>query len=178
MKTILRLSTLLALAPCPILVTCSSAPNIVHLKVSPLGMVSHATLPRQPSKTSQTILISRGGSEAAPSDKDLIETASNGFLVLFGAVSAFHGFVLACAPSLGRKLLGTGVEEGDTVAAYAEEGIGVFTIEYGLTAFLAARGKMPPEMAIGYGTIPDLLFLGKNLANGQFSEFGVQKRRA
>lgn len=163
MKTILRFSAIFSLVLCPSVATRAGAP----LKLTPFGTVSHSTFFAKPINKDKLndlqqshILVTRGGSEGIQDDKDLIATASDGFLVLFAALSAFHGFVLACVPSIGRQLLGTGVQDDDDIAVYAEEGVGVFTIEYGLTAFLAARGKMSPEMAIGYGTIPDLLFLG------------------
>lgn len=103
-----------------------------------------------------------------------LELASTVLLHLFGGVNAFHGVILAFLPSIGENLLGTsGASDGD--AAYAEEAIGAFALEYGLTGYLAGRGITTPEMAIGYGTLPDLLFLTKNLVNGKFAQFGVQR---
>lgn len=93
---------------------------------------------------------------------------------MFGIINAFHGVVLALVPDWGRSLLGTAMDEDDDLAAYAEESVGCFALEFGVTGYLAASGIASPEMAIGYGTLFDLYFLGKNLVNGKFEEFGVQ----
>ena len=145
-------------------------------RISFLGRVA----PNQPSAL-QNLSVRGGQAVTAPpiplsgsSTVDL-ELASTILLNLFGAVNAFHGVILAFLPSIGEKLLGTLGASSDDDAAYAEESIGAFALEYGLTGYLAASGVVAPDMAIGYGTLPDLLFLTKNLVNGKFAQFGVQR---
>ena len=133
--------------------------------------------------------LNRGGSAAsgAPTEPIFIEepdevsfplfsvdNTCDVLVQLFGIINAFHGVVLALVPNLGRSLLGTAMDEEDDLAAYAEESVGCFALEYGVSGYLAASGLATPEMAIGYGTLFDLYFLGKNLMNGKFEAFGVQ----
>lgn len=123
------------------------------------------------------VSIPRGGADAVEVEEDssdLTEIAKNVLIQLFGLNSAFHGFILAVVPSIGKNMLGSSADD-DPHSSYAEEAIGVFALEYGITGYLAATGLVEPEKAIGYGMLADLVFLTKNLVNGKFAEFGVQK---
>lgn len=142
------------------------------LLLSPVaGSVFKATNVAFIKPESHHVATLRAGSLEASSDS--LALASTVLLHLFGGVNAFHGMILAAFPNVGTQLLGTsGADDPD--AAYAEEAIGAFALEYGLTGFLAASGRVAADKAIGYGTLPDLLFLTKNLANGTFQKFGVQ----
>lgn len=164
-------------------VACASGPP-TPLKLTPFGLKQ--TLSgghhnnRKVDLANQPTFIVRGGSDKESSeDEDVslvsISNASDVFVQLFGVINAFHGTILALIPSIGRELLGSDIEEDDEVAAYAEEAAGCFALEYGLTGYLAATGITSPEMAIGYGTLPDVYFMSKNLLNGKFESMGVQK---
>ena len=129
----------------------------------------------KPETTRHVTTLIRAGSSSLQdsSSSSSLNLASTVLLHLFGGVNAFHGMILAAFPNVGTQLLGTsGADDPD--AAYAEEAIGAFALEYGLTGFLAASGRVAADKAIGYGTLPDLLFLTKNLANGTFQRFKVQ----
>uniref|UniRef100_A0A7S0FQB6 ADP,ATP carrier protein n=1 Tax=Minutocellus polymorphus TaxID=265543 RepID=A0A7S0FQB6_9STRA len=131
------------------------------------------------------VVSPRGGS-ALPSEpifieevKDVspllsVDSTTDILVQIFGLVNAFHGVALGLLPDVGRSLLGSAMDEEDELAAYAEESVGCFALEYGITGYLAASGLTTPEMAIGYGTLFDLYFLSKNLVNGKFASFGVQ----
>jgi len=144
--------------------------------VSPFGVRDNRQVPVPP----------RGGSSAPPSEPIFIEevngaspllsvdSATDILVQIFGLVNAFHGVALGLLPGVGRSLLGSAMDEEDELAAYAEESVGCFALEYGITGYLAASGLTTPEMAIGYGTLLDLYFLSKNLVNGKFASFGKQ----
>ena len=128
--------------------------------------------------------LPRGGSKS-PTEPIIISGATSSPLLsvdstvdvlvqIFGLVNAFHGVALGLLPGVGRSLLGSAMDEEDELAAYAEESVGCFALEYGITGYLAASGLTTPEMAIGYGTLFDIYFLSKNLVNGKFDSFGVQ----
>ena len=143
--------------------------------VSPFGIRDNRQVP----------VLPRGGS-APPSEPIFIEevndvspllsvdSATDILVQIFGLVNAFHGVALGLLPGVGRSLLGSAMDEEDELAAYAEESVGCFALEYGITGYLAASGLTTPEMAIGYGTLLDLYFLSKNLVNGKFASFGKQ----
>ena len=148
-----------------------------RLNVSPFGFKK---APKS-AHSNANLFISRGGSDAIePVESSILslDFASDALIQLFGVLNAFHGIILAVIPNIGRKLLGSKLDEDDDAATYAEEAVGVFAIEYGLTGYLAATGRTSPEKAVGYGTLLDLYFLTKNLLNGKFEKFGVQKLMA
>lgn len=140
--------------------------------------------------------LARGGGRAAAADdgevatteetvgKDGPSTAvspvlrftSDALLPTFAAVTALHGAAFAFAPAFGSKFspLIDEVEPG-SVEEYCLEAAGCFVLELGITGYLAASGIAGPTRAIGYGMIPDLYFLLKNLGNGRFEKFGCKK---
>jgi len=146
-----------------------SSLNLLITKKPPFVTSNDSELPEK------FVSIPRGGADTVEKEsKDLIEISANVLIQLFGLNSAFHGIILACVPSIGKNLLGSNVDD-DPHSSYAEECIGVFALEHGITGYLAATGLVEPEKAIGYGMLVDLAFLTKNLVNGKFAEFGVQK---
>lgn len=155
--------------------------------VSPFGGIRDNRISALPDRDANRLRLPRGGS-ASPAEPIFIEDISGAsssplfsvdsttdiLVQIFGLVNAFHGVALGLLPGVGRSLLGSAMDEEDELAAYAEESVGCFALEYGITGYLAASGLTTPEMAIGYGTLFDLYFLSKNLANGKFDSFGVQ----
>ena len=155
--------------------------------VSPFGGIRDNRISALPDRDADGLRLPRGGS-ASPTEPIFIEDISGSsssplfsvdstadiLVQIFGLVNAFHGVALGLLPGVGRSLLGSAMDEEDELAAYAEESVGCFALEYGITGYLAASGLTTPEMAIGYGTLFDLYFLSKNLVNGKFDSFGVQ----
>ena len=157
------------------------------VSVSPFCGIRDNRISALPDRDADGLRLPRGGS-ASPTEPIFIEDISGAsssplfsvdsttdiLVQIFGLVNAFHGVALGLLPDVGRSLLGSAMDEEDELAAYAEESVGCFALEYGITGYLAASGLTTPELAIGYGTLFDLYFLSKNLVNGKFDSFGVQ----
>ena len=181
-------SSLILILGCISSVLGSPSDHRPIFSVSPFGGVRDSRLSAfGKDRDGLRLPIPRGGS-ASPTEPIFIEDVSGApsspllsvdstadiLVQIFGLVNAFHGVALGLLPGVGRSLLGSAMDEEDELAAYAEESVGCFALEYGITGYLAASGLTTPEMAIGYGTLFDLYFLSKNLVNGKFDSFGVQ----
>ena len=117
------------------------------------GSASTATAP-----PSEPIFIEDSTSGGSSFPLLSVDTTADALVSLFGVLNLFHGTILALAPSVGRSLLGKAMDEEDELAAYAEESVGCFALEYGITGYLAASGLTTPEMAIGWHLLRPLLF--------------------